>query len=166
LATRAPDRAREDVLLRDVAAGDLPVFYEQQLDPDANQMAAFTARDPADRQAFMAHWNRMLGDAAVTTKTILLGEQVAGHVASFDRLGKREVSYWIGKAYWGKGIATHALSVFLGEETTRPLHARCAKDNIASLRVLEKCGFSITGDGRCFSNARGVEVEEYVLKLD
>jgi RimJ/RimL family protein N-acetyltransferase len=166
LATRAPGRAREDVLLREVAAGDVPIFFEQQLDPDANRMAAFTAKDPADRQAFTTHWNRMLGDAAVTTRTILFGDEVAGHIASFERFGKREVSYWIGKAYWGKGIATGALSVFLGEETTRPLHARCAKDNVASLRVLEKCGFSVTGNDRCFSNARGVEVEEYVLKLD
>lgn len=145
---------------------DLPIFYEQQLDPEANRMAAFTAKDPSNRQAFMDHWRRMLGDAAVRTKTILLGEEVAGHVASFDRLGKREVSYWIGKPYWGRGIATRALRALLGEEARRPLHARCATDNVASLRVLKKCGFSITGTDRCFSHARGVEVEEFVLKLD
>ena len=43
-----------DVLLRDVTEADLPIFFEQQ-DSAANHMAAFTAKDPADRDAFMAH---------------------------------------------------------------------------------------------------------------
>ena len=51
-----------DVLLREVTEADLPVFFEQQLDPAANFMAAFTARDSADQEAFLAHWGRILGD--------------------------------------------------------------------------------------------------------
>src|ERR1700730_10727135 len=42
-----------EVLLRDVMSSDLPIFFEQQLDSDANHMAAFTAKDPTDRDAFM-----------------------------------------------------------------------------------------------------------------
>lgn len=154
-----------DVLLRDVTEGDLPVFFEQQLDPEANRMAAFTAEDPADREAFTAHWTMILGDETITKKTILFDGHVAGHVLSFEQFGKPEVSYWIGKRYWGKGLATRALSRFLGHVKTRPLYARAAKDNIASIRVLERCGFEISGEDRGFSNARGEEVEEFILRL-
>jgi RimJ/RimL family protein N-acetyltransferase len=154
-----------EILLRDVTAGDLPIFFDQQLDSAANHMAAFTAKDPADRDAFMAHWTKILGDDTITTKTILLSGHVAGHVVTFERFGDPEVSYWIGREYWGRGVATKALAEFLDHVQTRPLYARAAKDNIASLRVLEKCGFTISGDDKGFSNARGEDVEEYILKL-
>ncbi len=156
-----------DVTLRPVIDTDLLVFFEQQLDPDANQMAAFTRKDPSDRDAFMDHWTRIRGDNAVTIRTALFDGQVAGSVASFvdDQLGEPEVTYWIGREYWGKGIATAALSQFLGIQTRRPLYARAAKDNFASLRVLEKCGFTISGYERGFANARRTEIDEVVLKL-
>ncbi len=165
MARRAPGPLTSGVLLRDVTESDLPIFFEQQLDPDANYMAAFAARDPADRDAFTAHWTRTLGDETITIKTILFDGQVAGHVLSYqdEEFEKPEVSYWIGKQYWGKGVATTALSAFLGHIEVRPLYARVVKDNIASLRVLEKCGFIIVGEGKGFANARGQEVEEFIL---
>jgi RimJ/RimL family protein N-acetyltransferase len=156
---------KNDILLRDVLEDDLPVFFEQQLDPDANYMAAFTTKDPADREAFTAHWTKILGDETITIKTILFKRHVAGHILSHAWFGEPEVSYWIGKEYWGKGIATAALSEFLGQVKARPLYARAVKDNIASVRVLEKCGFTITGEDKGFSNARGEEVEEFILRL-
>ncbi|WP_164011409.1 GNAT family N-acetyltransferase [Pyxidicoccus trucidator] len=154
-----------DVVLRDVTEADLSVFFEQQLDADANRMAAFTSRDPADRGAFMAHWARILGDAGIIKKTILVEGQVAGHVSSFEMLGHREVTYWLGRSFWGQGLATRALSALLEHEKVRPLHARAAKDNLGSLRVLEKCGFVITGEDKGFANARGAETEEFILVL-
>lgn len=154
-----------DLLLRDVTDDDLPIFFEQQLDPGANHMAAFTSRDPADRDAFNAHWNKILGDDTTTNKTILFAGRVVGHVASFERSGKPEVTYWIGKEYWGKGLATRALTELLRQVKERPVYARVAKDNTASLRVLEKCGFEISGEDKGFSNARGEEVEEFILAL-
>jgi RimJ/RimL family protein N-acetyltransferase len=165
VAGKAASPLTSAVLLRDVTEGDLPIFFEQQLDPDANHMAAFTAGDPADRDAFTARWTKILGDETITKKTILFDGHVAGHVLSFEQFGEPEVSYWIGKKYWGKGLATEALSKFLGHVRTRPLFARAAKDNIASIRVLEKCGFTISGEDRGFSNARGEEVEEFNLIL-
>ncbi len=168
MARRAPGPLTSGVLLRvlrDVTESDLPIFFEQQLDPDANYMAAFAARDPADRDAFTAHWTRTLGDETITIKTILFDGQVAGHVLSYqdEEFEKPEVSYWIGKQYRGKGVATTALSAFLGHIKVRPLYARVVKDNIASLRVLEKCGFTIVGEGKGFADARGQEVEEFIL---
>jgi len=151
-----------DVRLRDVTDADLPIFFEQQLDPDANRMAAFPARD---RQAFTAHWTKILGDPTIIIKTILFDGQVAGNIVSFEQSGKPLVGYWLGKEYWGRGIATKALSEFLGHVTARPLYAHVARHNIASIRVLEKCGFTISGYDKGFANARGEEVEEVILKL-
>jgi RimJ/RimL family protein N-acetyltransferase len=154
------------VLFRDVTDDDLPHFFEHQLDAEANWMAAFTARDPKDRAAFTAHWRKILADESITIKTILYEGEVAGHILCHSWFGEPEVSFWLGKAYWGKSIATQALTAFLNEVQTRPLYARVATDNIASRRVLEKCGFVVTGEDRGFSNARGVEVEEVVLVME
>lgn len=144
------------VQLRDVIEADLPVFYQHQLDPEANRMAAFTARD---RDAFMAHWAGILRDDSVMAKTVLFDEQVAGNVVSFDLEGQRLVGYWIGKRHWGKGVATRALSTFLELDTARPLHARVAASNVASIRVLEKCGFAVAG------RVKAGGVEELSLEL-
>jgi RimJ/RimL family protein N-acetyltransferase len=153
------------VRLRDVIEGDLPTFFEQQLDEEANYMAAFTRKDPADREAFMAHWNKILGDETITIRSILFNGHLAGSILTHAWFGEPEISYWLGKEFWGKGIATRALAAFLEEVTERPLYARTAKDNRASLRVLEKYGFTISGEDKGFANARVEEVEEFILVL-
>jgi RimJ/RimL family protein N-acetyltransferase len=107
----------------------------------------------------------MLDDPAIVAKTIVVGGQVAGHVARFEMFGKPHVAYWVGREYWGTGVATRALAAFLETVTDRPLYARVASDNRASLRVLEKCGFAITGRDTGYAHARGEEVEEFLLML-
>ena len=168
MTSNASDSTTNSIRLRDVLESDLPIFFEQQLDPDANYMAAFTARDPADRNAFMAHWARILSDESTTNQTILFNDQVAGSVACYtdEEFGHLEVTYWIGKAYWGKGIATRALSLFLDHVTVRPIFGRTAKDNIGSRRVMEKCGFTVCGEGKGFAFARRKEIAELILKLE
>lgn len=128
-------------------------------------MAAFTRKDPSDRMAFDAHWDRIRADKTITIKTILFDGQVAGSVLSFDLFGAPSVSYWIRREFWGKGIATEAFAKFLQLNTTRPIYARVAKDNIASIRVLEKCGFAMSGVDKGFANARGAEIEELIFEL-
>ena len=150
-----------NVILRDITESDLPIFYEQQLDPDATAMAAFPSRD---REAFMAHWAKIMADESVILMTILFDGQVAGNIVSWEGSGEWEVGYWIGKEYWGKGIATKALAAFLVQVKTRPLYAHVAKHNVASLRVLEKCGFKIIREDKYF-NSHGEEMEEFILKL-
>jgi len=156
-----------EILLRDVAEPDLPIFFEYQRDPAANYMAAFTARDPTDKDAFAAHWKRILSDDTVLVKTIVFEGKVVGSVARFldKEFGKPEITYWIGKQYWGMGLATKALSKFLSDEKARPIYGRAAKDNVASIRVMEKCGFTISGYNEGFANARGKEIEEVILEL-
>lgn len=155
-----------ELLLRDVVDSDLPIFFEYQLDQEANTMAAFTAKDPTNREAFMAHWRRILANETGIIQTIIFNGQVAGSVSSYEEEGKPEVTYWLGKDYWGKGIATWALKEFLAQKNQiRPIYARVAKDNLGSRRVLEKCGFRIIGESKGFANARGEEIEEFLLEL-
>jgi RimJ/RimL family protein N-acetyltransferase len=142
-----------EILLRDVTESDLPTLFEQQLDTEATQMAAFPSRD---RDAFMAHWAKIMADDSNILKTILFDGQVAGNIVGWESSGEWEVGYWIGKEYWGKGIATQALLLFLGFVKTRPLYAHVARHNIGSRRVLEKCGFKVIGE----------EPEEFILKFD
>jgi len=97
---------------------------------------------------------------------IVVDDEVAGTIGSWGDPDGREVTYWIGRSYWGKGIATCALKAFLTVDPSRPLHARLASDNVASHRVLEKCGFRIVATGRGFAEARSGEIEEFVLRLD
>jgi len=153
------------VTLRDVQEDDLPVFFRHQRDPVAIRMAAFTAPDPSDRYAFEEHWARILDDDSVVTQTIMVAADVVGYVASFVEEGKTEVTYWIDRSRWGQGIASRALAEFLGQVTTRPLHARVAKDNAGSLHVLQRCGFTITGEDSGFAHGRGEVVEEFLLEL-
>jgi RimJ/RimL family protein N-acetyltransferase len=152
-----------NIQLRDVTEADLPIFYEQQRNPEAAQMAGFPSRT---RDAFMAHWTSILRDASVQIKTILFNGEVAGNIVCFEQLGEREVGYWLGKEYWGNGIATQALEEFLKTIETRPLYAHIAKHNIGSRRVLEKCGFTIAGEDRFFSEVFGKNIDEYILTLD
>jgi RimJ/RimL family protein N-acetyltransferase len=155
-----------ELLLRNVVNDDLPLFFEYQLDPEANSMAAFTAKDPTNQDAFMAHWHRILAEETNIVQTILCNGQVVGSVSSYEEEGKPEVTYWLGKEYWGKGIATWALKEFLANHNpTRPIYARVAKDNLGSRRVLEKCDFIIIGESKGFANARGQEIEELLLEL-
>lgn len=157
-----------NIRLRDIEVDDLPIFFEHQRDPDANSMAAFTSKDPTNREAFMAHWARIIDDEAILIQTILCNEQVAGHVLSYpnEDFRKPEVSYWLDKTYWGRGIATRALSAFLSRIQEHPVYAHVAADNAASLRVLEKCGVLRIGTNRDFATARGEEIEEALLKFN
>ena len=53
MAGPASEPSTGDLRLRDVTKDDLPILFEQQADPEANRMAAFS---PRDRDAFMSHW--------------------------------------------------------------------------------------------------------------
>jgi RimJ/RimL family protein N-acetyltransferase len=126
------------VRLRDVEDGDLELFYQHQADPVATEMAQFPSRE---REEFMAHWAKIRADPGNDLQTIVADGVVAGNLMSWDQEGERELGYWIGREYWGRGIATAALALFLDKLTIRPLHAYVAAHNAGSIRVLEKCGF-------------------------
>jgi RimJ/RimL family protein N-acetyltransferase len=127
------------VRLREVRDEDLPAFYEHQADPAAHGMADFP---PRDREAFDGHWERIRSDAGVVIRTIESEGVAAGNVLSWPHEGKRLVGYWVGREFWGRGLASAALAEFLELLDERPLYAQVAAANAGSLRVLEKCGFT------------------------
>jgi RimJ/RimL family protein N-acetyltransferase len=144
-----------EVRLRDVVETDLSIFFEHQRDPEAAGMAAF---EPRDRAAFSAHWSRILADDALIAKAVLVDERVAGNVVSWEADGDRLVGYWIGREFWGAGVATAALRAFVDLVPARPLRAHVATTNVGSVRVLEKCGFVPVGSVT-------TDVEELVYEL-
>jgi RimJ/RimL family protein N-acetyltransferase len=130
------------VRLREVEPADLPWFFANQADADAASLAGVPSRD---RETFDAHWERILNDPSGLIRTVLEDEAVAGNVLSFVRDGERELGYWLGRAFWGRGVASAAVAEFLRIETRRPLFAFVMRGNAGSLRVLEKCGFAVIG---------------------
>ncbi len=154
------------VALRPVEDGDLDALFEQMRDPEGVRMAAFTPEDPDDRHAFDAHMARVRSSPGITMRAVTCDGRLAGSIASFPSGGQTEVTYWIERAAWGKGIATRALALLLELVTARPLHARAASDNAGSLRVLQKCGFQAVGTETSFAAARGKDIEETILRLD
>jgi len=156
----------DTVLLRPVEDGDLALFFRYENEPESIRMAAFTSKDPSDRDAFDEHWAKIRASSSVRVRTIQVRGEAVGSVLSYEESELPEVSFWIGSRYWGRGIATEALRAFLSDvDTRRPMRARAAKDNARSLRVLEKCGFRVSGEDRGFANGRGEEVDEFVLEL-
>ena len=154
------------LVLREVEDRDLGVLFEHSRDREAIRMAAFTSPEADDRRSFERRWARLRSDSSTTNRVVEIDGRVVGHIASFDLEGQREVTYWIGREDWGRGIATRALQELLQLEATRPLYARAATDNAASIRVLTKCGFLTVGEGREFAHGRNEETDEVVLRLD
>lgn len=148
--------------LRPVLESDLETLYAQQCDPVANEMAAFA---PRERGPFMAHWSEIMRNERATTRTILCDGAIAGNIVSWLHSGEREVGYWIGRAFWGRGVASAALAAYLKIDTTRPMHASAAVHNIASQRVLSKNGFERTGVERYDDPGGPVDIATFLLTV-
>ncbi|MCW3463938.1 GNAT family N-acetyltransferase [Chitinophaga nivalis] len=144
---------------------DLNTFFQFQLDKEANYLAAFTAKDPSDKNAYIEKYSKFLFDPTIHMCTISVNDEIVGSIAKFMMEGEAEITYWIDRKYWGQGIGTMALQDFLKIEKIRPIRGRVAFDNYGSQKVLEKCGFVKTGTDRGFANARQAEIEEFIYKL-
>ena len=153
------------VKLRQTGKSDLKLFFQFQLDEEANYLAAFTPKDQANEEAYVKRFTKFLSDPTINMRTIWVDKTIAGSIAKFEIKGDSEITYWLDRAFWGNGIATAALSKFLAIEAARPIFGRVAFDNSGSQKVLEKCGFVKIGADKGFANARQTEVEEFIYKL-
>ncbi len=151
--------------LRDLDDDDLDAIFEMMRDPAAVEMAAFTAADPDDRVAFDAWMARERTASEVATYVVTENGGFAGTAALFSVEGDREVTYWIARHAWGRGVATEALRILVSREAERPLFARVAAHNAASLAVLTKVGFTELSRDIDFAPGVGRAVEEIVLVL-
>jgi len=154
------------IALRPLVDSDADALFRMMQDPESVRMAAFTPEDPTDRARFDTQRARIRADPTVTERAITYDGALAGSIASFVMEGDTEITYWIDRPLWGRGIASEALAMFLTIVTERPLHARAASDNTGSLHVLRKAGFQIQKTEISYAEARGTEIEETVLRLD
>lgn len=157
---------KSDIKLRPTEIADLDILFQFQLDKEGGYLAAFMPADSSDKVAYIAKYTKLLKDPNINNQTITLDKIIVGSIAKFVIEGDTEITYWIDRKFWGKGIATKALNEFLTIVTTRPIFGRVAFDNLGSQKVLEKCGFRKIGSDKGFANARQMEIEEFIFKLD
>jgi RimJ/RimL family protein N-acetyltransferase len=155
----------DKIILRKTVASDLEAFFIFQLDKEANYLAAFTSKDPTDKTAYLHKYTKFLTDPTINMRTIVMDNIIAGSIAKFEIEGEAEITYWMDKVVWGKGVATKALKDFLTIENSRPLFGRTAFDNVGSQKVLGKCGFVKIGTDKGFANARQTEIDEFIYRL-
>ncbi|GAB3848594.1 GNAT family N-acetyltransferase [Hymenobacter terrigena] len=154
-----------DITLSKTVRNDLDTLFQFQLDEEANRLAAFTQKDPSDKNAYIEKYAKHLADPTINMQTIKSNGEIVGSIAKFILHGEAGITYWIDKKFWGHGIATNALREFLKIEQARPIYGGVAFDNYGSQKVLEKCGFVKTGTDKGFANARQTEIEEFIYKL-
>lgn len=156
---------KTNIILTKTVKDDLNTFFQFQLDEEANHLAAFTAKDPNDKNAYLEKYGKHLADPTINMRTILVDGVVVGSIAKFVMHNDAGITYWIDRKFWGQGIATKALNDFLKIEQARPIYGHTAFDNLGSQKVLEKCGFVKIGSDKGFANARQAEIEEFIYKL-
>lgn len=155
-----------ELILRPTISEDLCALFNQQNDKDANYMAAFTVANPEDRPAFITKWEKVIADKRFTMNTILSANRILGSVLVYFVEDEPQLSYWIDKSYWGQGVATRAVELFLKDYSQRPLFSGAAMDNKGSISVLQKNGFRTIAIESGFANAREEEIEKIVMRLD
>ncbi|MEU8507396.1 GNAT family N-acetyltransferase [Streptomyces brevispora] len=160
------DSAARDISLRPLTEDDIPALFEIQLDESAQHLAAFTDTGTArDAEAFGRKYRKILADDAIVNRVIEIHGEVVGSVATFPIEGDTELTYWIRKDWWGRGVATAAVASLLDEVTERPIHARVVEDNSGSVRVLERNAFVRIGSEDSFAPGRQATVTELIFKL-
>ena len=151
------------VRLRSVKDRDLEVFFDHQADPQAVEMAAFPARD---KDQFAAHWAKVRADDTLVVRTFVADGVVAGNIGSWQENGQQLLGYWVGREFWGRGVATQALALLVDEVSIRPLYAHVAAHNVGSIRVLEKGGFRRDRAQEAMAPASDDGIEEFIFVLD
>ncbi|MEW5675321.1 GNAT family N-acetyltransferase [Flavobacterium enshiense] len=154
-----------DIKLRQTEVADLDILFLFQLDEKARYLAAFMSKDSEDKSAYLAKYTKLLSDPTVNNQTIIIDDIIVGSIAKFVIDDDAEITYWIDRRFWGKGIATKALKHFLSIETTRPIFGRTAFDNYGSQKVLEKCGFIKVESDEGFAITRQTVIKEFIYKL-
>jgi RimJ/RimL family protein N-acetyltransferase len=150
------------VRLRRVEDGDIEVFFDHQADPKAVEMAAFPARG---KDQFTAHWAKLRADDTLVVRTIVADGMVAGNIGSWQDDGQQLLGYWVGREWWGRGVATQALALLVDEVSIRPLYAHVAAHDVGSIRVLEKCGFRRDRAQEAQAAASDDGIEELIFAL-
>jgi RimJ/RimL family protein N-acetyltransferase len=161
------DSVASNISLRPLRADDIPTLFEIQLDETAQHLAAFTdVKTARDADAFRQKYQKILADDAIVNRVIEIDGEIVGSVATFPIEGDMELTYWIRKDWWGRGVASAAVARLLDEVAVRPIYGRVVEDNVGSVRVLERNGFVRVGSEDAFAPGRQATVTELTFKLD
>jgi RimJ/RimL family protein N-acetyltransferase len=104
-------------------------------------------------ERYVRHWNSHgYGRWAVTTKAsgTLIGRIGVMYQPEWRASAvKDEIGWTLDPEYWGRGVATEGALAALGDVFDRVRLRRVSSytdpENVASLRVMEKCGFTYEG---------------------
>ncbi|MFB9414251.1 GNAT family N-acetyltransferase [Dactylosporangium matsuzakiense] len=160
------DKPQVAATLRPLREDDLPTMFDIQFDAEAQRQAAFVDGSGRDREAYYAKFRKILADDAIVKRAVEVGGEVVGSAAAYPSRGAMEVTYWIRRDWWGRGVATAALAALVAEVPGRPIYGGAVADNVGSLRVLERNGFVPVGREEGFAEARQATVTELVYRLD
>lgn len=103
-----------------------------------------------DGKAFLEHVMRARPE---TTFAIDVAGQAVGAVGYVLRTDvervSAEIGYWLGEAYWGRGLCAAAVAAVthhaVAQHGLTRVYALPFAHNVASCRVLEKAGFTVEG---------------------
>lgn len=159
--------------LRRTLHSDVPALFDIQLDSAGSQLAG---TKPRDRAAFEARWNEILAPApdhpaslisptGVTPRVIIADGVLVGSINITPQDGFDWIGYWLAREHWGRGIATRAIALLLAEYAARPLYARVVTYNVASLRALERNGFTVVSRRHVPADDRCIAADRIILML-
>ncbi len=107
-------------------------------------------------------------DSAIASASECIGGIGMIPQEDINRLGA-EIGYWLGRPFWGKGIATKAVRAFTAwifeNFSFVRLYANTFSSNLASAWVLEKAGFRLEGRLRNNVIKNGVVMDQLVYGL-
>ena len=69
-----------DIKLRPTVVEDLETLFQFQLDDEAKHLAAFTSKDSANKEAYIAKFTKLLADPTINNQTIIAGTVIVGSI--------------------------------------------------------------------------------------
>ena len=153
----------ESIRLRDVTVDDLDTIFDFEQDEEVVRRINIPTRS---RERFTKHWHGILADDECMAKAVEVDGELAGNVVSWTQDGDRMTGYVFGRRFWGRGVGTAAMRLYLDVESVRPLYADPSSGNPASIRLLEKCGFQRIGTELVPDHHGAGQIEHVMLRLD
>jgi ribosomal-protein-alanine N-acetyltransferase len=160
-----PSLSTERLVLRRMSMDDAADMFENSSDPEMTRYVGWDAhRTIEDSRAFLATVIEQYHNGHVANWGIEQRENgrligTCGFIYWNITHARAEIGYALGRKYWNMGYMTEAVDEvlrfgFQRMELNR-IEARCEVENIASARVMEKCGMSFEGVLRQHMLVRG-----------
>ena len=169
-----PELNRQDVYLRILRPDDAGAWFEYLSDPTAIELTSYDIRSIDEVRAMIAGYTTTRNAGAPARWAIaargtdaLVG--TCGFHSWVPRDRRAEIGYDLAPALWGRGIASDAVAATvasaLATTDLNRVDAFVMTENVASQRVLEKCGFTREGRLARYRNCRGTFRDFYIYGL-